>query len=630
MVDLFRLLKKAVIANKQGLEPGTKKPNEVLEKLYAKTGLKKEQPKPEIKNKTVENFFSVQKEQPRPQPRPSTSSSPSKGFSLPSFNAPSLPKIPAATGVYIGLIIISIIGLILKTYIAYHPGGSLFLSIILGFFFFIAIHYTPEAKAKEAMVFITFALDTFTQFVLGLFPESELKNWLIAYYVFAWIILAVILFLMGVFDTMGAGEHLGKGGIVVLVLIIGFALFLLFPILVTGPVSKQDETHAEYFNIAKTQLVKIGGTLAETKNVWHDYFTCTFGVLGGSYKYDSCIDDKKIARYCKNNFPTTTEQQDCVKQQQELLKSGGAGVAGAVSEAIKHVTKIELKEDQFFPKKATGPRTIYPIPLKVENPREQIFTATVSCEFKKGKEVIAGAVSIGGQEVSEAQIDSRQEQFLIGCQPASDLNGRYTLEYNVILSGMQTFSFLKRAFVSKDIDPALRTQIETDNFKTKDKVSQGPAEFALLNFKFGGGIGTDPLVVIEEPVTFSFAVEDVGSGTFKGEVLGINNYNFHGLWERGFTVDPERIGDQDCLQGGGIRLVVAQTKRREPSELKRCFLALPSDLSQLQNNEYKIETFVANLDYDYKITKSIPIEITPLPTEQELVQTPEQTPELVS
>src|SRR3989344_5307901 len=614
MVDLFRLFKKAVIANKQGLEPvGTTKPDEeVLENLHAKTGLKNERAKPEIKNKRVQNFFSAPREQPKPESRQAAGSP--RRFSLPSFNGPSLPKIPAGTGVYIGLIILSIIGLILKGYVAYHPGGSLFISLILGFFFFIAIHYTPEAKFKETMVFLTFALDTFTQFVLGLFPESELKNWLITYYVFAWIILAVILFLMGVFDTMGAGEHLGKAGWFVTALLIGFVLFLLFPILVTGPVAKQDETHAEYYHIAKTQIVKVADTLEETKNVWHDYFTCTFGILGGSYNYDSCIDDKRIVRYCKNNFASTTEQQDCIRQQQEILKSGGkAGVAGSVSEAIKKVTKIELKEDQFFPKKATEPRTVYPIPLKVENPREQIFTAKVSCEFKKGKEVVAGEVSIGGQVVNEVHINSRQQQFLIGCQPSSDLNGRYTLDYSVILSGMQTFSFLKRAFISKEISSELRAQVESDNFKvSKDKVSQGPAEFALLNFKFGTGVGTEPLILVEEPTTFSFAVEDVGSGAFKGEVLKVNSYNFHGLWERGFSVDSERIGDVDCLQGGEIKLLAAQTKKREPSELKRCFLVLPPDLQQLQKNEYKVETFVADLNYDYKITKSISIEVTPL------------------
>ena len=606
MVDLFRLLKKAVIVNKQGFREFDSE--------------KEEQPKkePEIKDKDprVKSFFSVQKEQPKSEARQPTSSSSSKRWSLPSFNAPSLPTIPAATGVYIGLIILSIIGLILKTYIAYHPGGSLFLSIILGFFFFIAIHYTPEAKLKETMVFITFALDTFTQFVLGLFPESEFKNWLITYYVFAWVILAVVLFLTGVFDTMGAGEHLGKGGLLVLMLIIGFILFLLFPILITGPVAMQDETHAEYYGIAKAQVVKIAETLTETKNVWYDYFTCTFGVLGGSYKYDGCIEDKRIIRYCANNVQGATEQQSCFQEQKKIALQGGAAtVEGAVSEAIKQVTKVELKVDEFFPKKTTEPQKLYPISLEVQNPRQQTIIASISCLFTQQKTNISGMVFVNGQEQSQVQIGGKEQHVAIDCQPSTDLKGKYTISYAVTLSGMQTFSFLKRAFISEKIDAALRKQIEADNFKIKDKISQGPAEFALLNFKFGTGDGSASLVLAEEPVSFSFSVANLGSG----EVLKVNSYNFYGLWERGFSVDDERVGDKDCLQGEEIRLIAAQTKKRETSELKRCYLTLPPDLGQLTEKEFKVETFVADLNYDYKLTKSIPIEVTPLEAAPELV-----------
>ena len=623
MVDRFRLLKKAFIANKQGFkEFGSEeqkkdqpspwstnkgKPANKTTSLSVKENQLKN--KPEIKDPRVKNFFSLQREQPKSEPRQYAGSSSSRRFSLPSFNAPSLPKIPAAIGVYIGLIILSLIGLFLKSYVAYHPGGSLFISIIIGFFFFIAIHYTPEAKLKETMVFITFALDTFTQFVLGLFPESEVKNWLITYYVFAWVILAAVLFLMGIFDTMGAGEHLGKGGLFVLALIMGFVLFLLFPIIISGPIAKQDETHAEYYGIAKAQIVKIAGTLKETKNVWYDYFTCTFGVLGGNYKYDTCIEDKRIVRYCKNNVPSAAEQQSCFQEQKKIVQQGGtATVEGTVSEAIKKVTKVELKVDEFFPKKTTEPRKLYPISLAVQNPRQQTFLVSISCLFTQQKTNLSGVVFLNGQELSQVQINEKEQQVTVDCQPSADLKGKYTLSYTATLSGMQTFSFLKRAFISEKIDATLRKQIEADNFKTKDKTSQGPAEFALLNFKFGTGDGLAPLVLAEEPVSFSFSVANVGGG----EVLKVNSYDFQGLWERGFSTDEERVGDNDCLQGGEIRLIAAQTKKREASELKRCYLTLPPDLGQLNEKEFKVETFVADLNYDYKLTKSIPIEVTPL------------------
>ena len=614
MVDLSRLLKKVFIANKQGFrEFGSEKKEE--EKADKESGkalptlgrfAHKEQEQEFLGR--AKKLGNVQESQPQPR-QPTTLS---RKFSLPSIGSGSSSSgIPAAMGVYIGLFIIASLGTWLKKLTDFSPALSLFISLLLGIFFFIGVKVTPENKVKESLVFIAFAFDTFAQYMLGFFPESTLKRKMVMLHVFVWMALSIVLFLMGIFDRLGAGEKLPWWAWLLTAFILGFILVSwVLPFILQGPWINQDKTHAEYFNIAKEELFGAGKTFQETTNSGLDYFYCS---IFQATQFDKCLENEKILSYCEANFKTVTEQQDCIKQQQEILKSGGkAGVAGSVSEAIKQVTKVELKEDQFFPKKATEPRTVYPIPLKVENPREQIFAAQVSCDFKKGKETIAGAVSIGGQAIAEVQINDRQEQFLIGCQPSSDLNGRYTLEYTVILSGMQTFSFLKRAFISKEIDSAVRLQVEADYFKsTKEKASQGPAEFALLNFKFGTGVGTEPLVLVEEPTTFSFAVEDVGTGAFKGEVLKVNNYNFHGLWERGFSVDSERIGDEDCLQGGEIKLLAAQTKKREPSELKRCFLTLPPDLSQLQKDEYKVETFVADLNYDYKITKSIPIEVTP-------------------
>ena len=652
MVDRFRLLKKAFIANKQGLKEVGSKPEAEASKEFSyrsdearenriRNMMKKHGISRQLAEKYHEeyvktgridlnrgtspeeaSFFSLQKEKPKTASGGySRSSFPSLRSSgnVGSSNSSSSSKVPAAIGIYIVLIVISIIGLIIKNFVAYTPAVSLFISIILGLFFFIAIHYTPEAKLKEGMVFITFALDTFTQFMLGLFPESELKKWLITYYVFAWIILAVILFLMGAVDAMGAGERLGKAGWLVLSLILGIALAILFKTVIQSPMNFQDTTHAEYFNLAKAQVVKVAGTLQDTKNFWYDYFGCSAQIFGGSLNYDSCMENKRITRYCTNNFASATERQDCVKQQQELVKQGGKpGVAGSVSDAIKQVTKIEFKEKQLFPRQADDPRTVYPITLKVENPRQQTFMAKLSCEFKSGfdgKNVVPGVVYIVGKQLSEVQIKDKEQEVLVECQPSADLKGKYTLDYTALLSGMQTFSFVKRAFVSKDIDATLRNQVETDNFKTNnDKISRGPAEFALLNFKFGSGDGSQPIVLSGQPIAFSFAVEDVGAGAYKGDIVKINNYNFHGLWERGFNVDQERIGDKECLQGAEISITPAQTKKREPSELKRCFLLLPTDLETLTKDQFKVETFVADLNYDYKITRSIPLEVTPLET----------------
>lgn len=540
-----------------------------------------------------------------------------------SFRMPSLPsagssssKVPAAMGVYFVLAILSIIGLILKNYFGYSPAGSLFISFLLGIFFFIAVHYTPEPKLKVSLVLIAFALDTFAQSVLGFFPESELRKWIITMHVFVWISLSLVLFLMGVVDSLSAGKKLPWWTWLLTAGLIGSILiFLVFPFLAEWPYLNQDKTHAEYFGIAKEKLFSVAKSFQETKNTGTDFLACTFSATSAAIQYDKCLEEKRIARYCKAASETAKEQQVCVVEQRELLQQGARpGVAGSASEAIKEITKIELKEDEYFPKKTSELRKIYPVTLAVQNPREQTFGAQVSCKFAKGKEEIAGKIFIDGQEKDQVQISAGEHQVSVGCQPAADLNGRYTLEYSAVLSGMQTFSFLKRAFVSKGIDKTVREQIEADNFKGKERASQGPAEFALLNFKFGTGEGILPLVLVEEPATFSFSVADVPDRN-GWQVLKVNSYSFSSLLERGFSVDEQKIGDKDCLQGGEIRVSEALTKRREPSELKRCFLTLPPDLKGLKGNAFEVETFVADLNYDYKITKSVSVEVTPLTPE---------------
>ena len=620
MVDVVRLFKKAFIVDKQGFkEFGSEKEEKVEEE---KKREEKKERQPEEKTPfTIEKLFSVQKEKPKPYP------SQYEGFRMPSSSS-SEPGKPASMVLYVFFFAISLIFLYFKAKVGYQPLLSVTLSILQGLVFTIPFLSDKEHnKLQLALVFTAVALDlAVANGLLGLWPESGIRDILITFHVFAWVALSIVLFLMGAFDRLGAGEKLPLWAWLLIALIFGYVLiYLIFPALVQSPLAYQDETHAEYFNIAKEKLFAAAKTLQDTKNSGFDYFTCSWDATRG-INYDKCLEEKKILRYCKANFPAA-EKQSCIQQQRELLEqSKRPGVAGSVSEAIKQVTKVEVKVDEFFPKKSTEVRETYPISLNIQNPREQVFTASVSCVFKKGKEEMQGTVSFYGQEVNQVQIGgfSGEQQIPITCQPTSDLNGKYTLDYEVAFSGMQAFSFLKRAFISKEIDTELRKQVEADNFKTsKEKGSQGPAEFALLNFKFGTGAGAEPLVLVEEPVTFSFAVEDLGreisKGAFKGEVLKVNSYNFRGLWERGFSIDSERIGDQDCLQGGEIRLLPAQTQRRQPSELKRCFLTFPPDLQQLQKNQYKVETFIADLNYDYKITKSISIEVTPL-----------ETPELVS
>src|SRR3989338_226721 len=579
----------------------------ILGKLFASTGLRRER-QPE-----------------RATPNPAPAFNPYRAPIEPRSSSSS--RIPAGIGAYILLMVASVLGLVVKNAWGYSPIGSLFITALLAIFFFVAVHFTPEPQLKTALVLLTTAFEIFAQYTLRFYPDS-IREWVITFHVFAWVALAIILFLMGVFDSLGAGQELPWWAWLLTAAILGFfILYIVFPLVLQGPLANQDKSHAEYFGIAKDKLFSVAKSFQETTNSGTDFLVCSFSATSATMQYDTCLEEKKITRYCryqlekKSEAEENKEQKECEDEQRRLIEQGQRpGVAGSVSEAIKEVTKVEIKVDDYFPKKSTDVRKVYPVTLKIENPRKQVFTAQVNCVFKKGKEEFLGEIFIAGEKKSEVQVNGEHTTMLtsVGCQPTIDLNGKYTLEYSAVLSGMQTFSFLRRGFVRKEIAATIREQIETDDFKAKERASQGPAEFALLNFKFGTGEGTEPLVLIDEPVTFSFSVADVGGGD--GEVLKVNSYDFEGLIYGGFGIDETKIGDTDCLQGGEIMLSSALTKKREPSELKRCFLLLPPDLKGLTGNDFEVETFVANMNYDYKLTKSIPnIEVTPL-----------ESPELVS
>ncbi|MEK6899641.1 MAG: hypothetical protein AABX05_00815, partial [Nanoarchaeota archaeon] len=315
---------------------------------------------------------------------------------MPSMRS-SHPGVSSGMGIYIALIVISIIGLILKNFISYSPFGSLVISIILGLFFLIAVHYTPESGVKIALVWITFGLDTLSQFVLGLFPDSEMKNIVITFHVFAWMILSLVLFLMGVFDTLGAGQKLGVPAMILLIFIVSLILYIIVPLIAGQVLTFQDLSHSEYFNIAKTELSKVGLTFQEVKNSWVDYSSCTFSATSAAVTYDKCLQDKKISRFCKTSTKTETEYQACVKQQNDIARRGSQpGVAGSVSDAIKQVTSVNIVVDDYFPKKTTEVRKLYPVTMEVKNPRELKFGARVSCTFKTTKTGIAGKIFVDG------------------------------------------------------------------------------------------------------------------------------------------------------------------------------------------------------------------------------------------
>ena len=514
------------------------------------------------------------------------------------------PHESSGMGIYLILIIISIISLLIKNYVAYDPLVSLLISLVLGVFFFIAVHYTPEPHLKVSLVLFAFALDfVISQGLLYFIPESEIKNILITIHVFIWIILAVVLFLMGVFDRLSTGKHLGAVSWILLTMVLGFVLFLIFPLLLENPFVYQQQSHDQYFHIAQEETSKITASLAETKNVWSDFISCTFDQIAQpTVDREECLKEKKITRYCRVQSSRETDLEKCIAEQQETK----IAVVGISDPTISQPMKAEFVVSDYFPKESyyregEGQQLRYPVELKIQNPRKQSsgdkkVTVAAACRFTQGDAVVPGKI-IGAENGEYTLSSDEHSSITLVCQPESELKGRYDLLYNATLHGLETKSRLQRAFIgtkNREWKEQWIPKIMEAHFPGSSHLSQAPEEFARLNFAFGNPL-ENPLIETTGNLILSSTVENVG----RGKIVALESY---ALQLPGFSVDDPR-----CL-GGSTPELPTSPRSGDEVYLPNCFItALPPEL---QNpSEYVFKEFEAALRYDYQITTSVPLEV---------------------
>ncbi len=507
------------------------------------------------------------------------------------------PSLPAKMGVYISLILLAVAGLFIKNYVAYSPVYSASLSIVLGLIFFLAVSNSPERELKRTLIAVAFALDSATQLMLGLIPDSKFRNLIISLHVFVWIILAVVLFFLGVLDAWGAGEKIGKLGTLTLVIIIGFILYLVFPLIAQSPLLYQDQTHGNYYGIAVAEAEKVVGVMEEKKIFWSDYFGCLFEpVLKPQVvkkeTLDACLKRKERERLCK-------DEKDIPKCVADLEKASteGSFAQGAVSTIIKKVTKAELRVPEgIFPKKTFLKRQNYPIDLRMENQRElEGIIGEASCLFEMGKKQILGEISIAGETKNNFVVAkfSSPQAIRINCQPSADLEiGVYKVKYQVTLRNLVTPSFQKVVFASSLTEEQIK-QIEADYFKTReDRGSQSPADLAWMNVVIGNPHPerrgeVRPIILSGEVFPFVSSFENKGGR--KGKIIAINSYAAETVLEKGFVI---KQGEVDCLQGGNVFIHAPISSKYV---FKNCYLQAPPD----EIIKYKLATLKSEFNYDY-------------------------------
>ncbi|MBT4804862.1 hypothetical protein HON71_01690 [Candidatus Woesearchaeota archaeon] len=291
---------------------------------------------------------------------------------------------------------------------------------------------------------------------------------------------------------------------------------------------------------------------------------------------------------------------DCTKEQKEEEAKLAYSAGGFYTPTVKDPMKAEIKINKEQLISEYDPEWGYSAEINIINPSKQTFKAAVLCDFtdKKNKKVIDGNFDSSSEfEISE---ENYGETFI--CTPAEELDGSYTLNMTLRLSGLTTESYLVRAFMGteKEIEEMTNQQVR----ETKDEIlkeiksaniaaqSFSAKDFARINYYFGH---TKSNVVIEDKKPLPVLVltlENLGSG----QVTKLENY------ELIFPPGNFDFSDPSCKADNIQNLNVKKKK----FTFKQCRLE-DFPYSDLQLGDWRRETMTAVLKYDYQIFKKVQI-----------------------
>ncbi|MFA6461341.1 MAG: hypothetical protein WCV90_03670 [Candidatus Woesearchaeota archaeon] len=324
-----------------------------------------------------------------------------------------------------------------------------------------------------------------------------------------------------------------------------------------------------------------------------------------------CIETAKVEA-------GTPSYEQCMKEQREKKEKEQIQISGISDPTIKKPTRGELVTDKFFPRELTVSanepfRMQYPVELKISNPREQTFLVEIRCNFTKvgsssnGSESFLGTIN-GGIPRSDpegivfntffAEGISPSQSF--SCTPPSDktLNGTYKLIYTANFVGLKTTSRLGRVFIgTKDaqwkkdwIDKILAAHFPGETY-----LSQGPEDFARLNFAFGHS-GASPIIENNKSILLNSMIENLGSG----EITAVKRYH---LYLDNFGI---KLGDGSCLEG---EILVPNSKYNQRQVyLPSCEISsLPFEFTNPEM--YIYHEFEGEIEYDYRIKKEESIRV---------------------
>ncbi len=515
----------------------------------------------------------------------------------------------ASMGLYYLLMILAGVAYYAKSFIGFEPTISFAISVVLFFVFFISIVHTKESKLKIVLIIMAFLIDIIVIFnLLERFSFGFAKNsdFLIVY-VFAWPIVAILLFILGVMDKLKAEQNLSKFTTVVVIGIMAVILFMIFSLVLSSealannlpPVNQQEYKEASEKGIEKGKVA-----YEETKTTLGDTLGCIFQASAEPGKVDTarCQKEKKVRRYCEGIYKEDEEaKNNCVKDKLE-----GSSIAKTRKISTRDPVKLELKFDSAaytdtfldFGEEELS----FPLIVKYKNPFKETIGVKASCNFtgilkNKGKSFV------GTIKEADTTFDDENGEVNLECLPSEKLNGTYDLSFDVTFSDVKTDATLTRFFIgNKKVEDKKETlnminKAESGSFfdseTTLDKMKQQleskygaasvPKDLVKLGFGMGSPTISNPIIENKE-LRLVYSAQNDG----KGELLSINSY-----W-----TDLESFS-APCLSNEN-QINVPKRKLKEKSfTFAACKIeTIPSELTSL-DKDYERFTIRAFMTYDY-------------------------------
>jgi len=323
-----------------------------------------------------------------------------------------------------------------------------------------------------------------------------------------------------------------------------------------------------------------------------------------------CVDERQkdsiIKSTCKSQgFQEGTALfEDCLTAERIKKDNPAFAVGGSYDPTIKNPTTAKITIDKSLTQ-AIDASYLPPLiaELEIKNPRKQQIEVEMSCyvERRLDKTKVIGMVENPPTIVGDS---SYKGTFVCTLPPEAVLKDAHTLHFEAVLQNLETSSWLQRAFVGDmsppEIDILTKKEIKLVIPKSD---SQGPAEFAIINFDLGHALG-EVVVKNKWPTFLRANIENKGTG----RIVQINNYNID--LGTGFELvesSPSTIGSIGCLKGSLIDEKFFNEKvQQRKIPLPLCKVTkLPEELEALPNpetgEEWVPKEFTAKLNYNYLI-----------------------------